>query len=400
MADIDLGLTEVEARAWAARTDKLQVPEPAGHAARRRRRGAPRERRTVIRHALHRPGWTRRNRWGLLALPLALAAALAASSDRVKLYFWDEGLRQPQRAAQGDVAGLPATRYTRQRGRAPAQGEGAAGRRAAGGHAVAVDVAARSCRPARRRSRWSSAWRPTPDLPLSACRLAVRDAEGTRYDYLAELGSAQPFSPCVPPDAPGPNRALGELDEGRDTSDEPARPESVDGQPGDHAAGGRGGQRRRPLVGPAGLRRALRHLTLSVTWSSACPPRRHRRGRAPVDRRGEQAHRHRQPDARVTVATCGENASQVSSSCGRSGRGRGVEPVLQPGRGEERQPEDQHRRQAGDRELPDAAGEPVKRSRTSANTSPHKRRTGFGTAARIRQFPALRLGRRPTSRWP
>jgi hypothetical protein len=29
MADIDLGLTEVEARTWAARTDKLQVPEPA-----------------------------------------------------------------------------------------------------------------------------------------------------------------------------------------------------------------------------------------------------------------------------------------------------------------------------------------------------------------------------------
>ena len=55
----------------------------------------------LVRHARHTPTWLRRNRWGLLALPFALVASLAASSDRVKLYFWDEDLHQPHRAVQG-----------------------------------------------------------------------------------------------------------------------------------------------------------------------------------------------------------------------------------------------------------------------------------------------------------
>jgi len=188
----------------------------------------------MIRHALHTPSWTRRNRWGLVALPLALVTALAASSDRVKLYFWDEGLRQPQRAAQGTWLDFRDT-YS------DSEGE----------HPMAVKVRLDAVRPA------STLWQSTsplqlpagtqavevelsleadPDLPLSVCRLAVRDAEGTRYDYLSTVGSAQPYSPCVPPDAPGPQRALGELDEGRDTdvgvgggdksTGDPVRPES------------------------------------------------------------------------------------------------------------------------------------------------------------------------------
>ena len=178
----------------------------------------------MIRHALHTPSWTRRNRWGLLALPLALVAALAASSDRVKLYFWDEGLRQPQRAAQGAWLDFRNT-YS------DSDGE----------HPLEVKVRLDAVRPAS--TLWQSesplqlpagtqavevelSLEADPDLPLSICRLAVRDAEGTRYDYLSTIGSAQPFSPCVPPDAPGPQRALGALDEGRDVSDDPVRPES------------------------------------------------------------------------------------------------------------------------------------------------------------------------------
>ena len=178
----------------------------------------------MIRHALHTPSWTRRNRWGLVALPLALVTALAASSDRVRLYFWDEGLRQAQRAEQGAWLDFRNT-YS------DSEGE----------HPLAVKVRLDGVRPAT--ALWRSAsplelapgtqalevelsLEADPRLPLSICKLAVRDAGGTRYDYLSPIGGSQPFSPCVPPDAPGPQRALGELDEGRDISGEPVRPES------------------------------------------------------------------------------------------------------------------------------------------------------------------------------
>lgn len=178
----------------------------------------------MIRHSLHNPSWTRRNRWGLLALPLALAAALAASSDRVELYFWDEGLRRPQHAAQGAWLDFRDT-YSDSEGK----------------HPLRVRVRLDGVRPAT--SLWTStspldlppgtqalevdlSLAADPGLPLSICRLAVRDAAGTRYDYLGTIGGGQPFSPCVPPDAPGPQRALGELDKGLDTSGDPVRPES------------------------------------------------------------------------------------------------------------------------------------------------------------------------------
>jgi hypothetical protein len=183
----------------------------------------------VIRHAIHRPGWTRRNWWGLVALPVALAAALAASSDRVKLYFWDEGLREPQRAAQGDWLDFRHT-YT------DSEGE----------HPLEVRVRLDSVAPAT--SGWNSttplelapgtkavavslSLEADPDLPLAGCKLAVRDAAGTRYEYLTEIGGSQPYSPCVPPDTPGPSPALGEIDKGRDTSGEPARPASWEVSP-------------------------------------------------------------------------------------------------------------------------------------------------------------------------
>jgi hypothetical protein len=176
----------------------------------------------LVRHALHAPTWTRRNRWGLLALPFALVAALAASSDRVKLYFWDEGLHQPHRAVQGAWLDFRDT-YSDSDGEHPLEVkvrlDGVREAIAlwqspsplelpAGARAVEVELSLEA----------------DPKLPLSTCKLAVRDAGGTRYEYLTDIGGAQPFSPCVPPDAPGPQRALGDLDKGRDTSDEPARP--------------------------------------------------------------------------------------------------------------------------------------------------------------------------------
>ena len=177
----------------------------------------------AIRHALYAPGWTRRNRWGLLVLPFALAAALVGSSDRVRLYFWDEGLHQPQRAPQGAWLAFGDTYHD-------SEGE----------HPLKVRIRLDSVAPAT--TGWTSTTpvdlppgtkavavsltlEADPSLPLSVCRLAVRDAEGNRYDYLTEVGR-QPPAPCVPPDAPGPFAKLGEIDKGRDTSGEPVRPRS------------------------------------------------------------------------------------------------------------------------------------------------------------------------------
>jgi hypothetical protein len=180
--------------------------------------------RDAIRHALHKPTWLGLNRWGLVGLPFALAAALAASSDRVQLYFWNEDLRRPQQAVQGSWLDYRGTYED-------SEGE----------HQLAVRLRLDGVRPA------STLWRSElplelpegtqavevelsleadPQLPLSICKLAVRDADGTRYDYLSDIGGAQPLSPCVPPDAPGPGRRLGALDEGLDNSDDPVRPES------------------------------------------------------------------------------------------------------------------------------------------------------------------------------
>jgi hypothetical protein len=176
----------------------------------------------AIRHALYAPGWTRRNRWGLLALPFALAAALVASSDRVQLYFWDEGLHQPQRAAQGAWLAFADNYHD-------SEGE----------HPLKVRIRLDSVAPAT--TGWTSttpldlppgtkavavslSLEADPQLPLSVCRLAVRDAAGNRYDYLTGVGGTQPLSPCVPPDAPGPLAKLGEIDKGRDTSGDPVRP--------------------------------------------------------------------------------------------------------------------------------------------------------------------------------
>ena len=64
-----------------------------------------------------------------------------------------------------------------------------------------------------------------PDVVLRGCSLAVRDADGTRYDYVANgWGATQPASPCVPADAPGPAPSLGDLDDVLTPDSTPRRP--------------------------------------------------------------------------------------------------------------------------------------------------------------------------------
>ena len=53
----------------------------------------------------------------------------------------------------------------------------------------------------------------------------MRDAAGTRYDYVSNgWGALQPVVPCVPEDTPGPWPSLGDLDDVLADPDAPPRP--------------------------------------------------------------------------------------------------------------------------------------------------------------------------------
>lgn len=163
--------------------------------------------------------WWRRNRWGVGALPIAVVAALAASSYRVHDYWWldeprdlvtvPEGAWVEFTAAQYDRTGtVPFTVEIRLDGLRPADAPFGDGELnvPAGARAVAVDLDLAA----------------SPDTPLVGCELTLRDAAGTEYAYQSTAPSiTQAASPCVPPDARGP-----ELDviEGFEPDDGPRRP--------------------------------------------------------------------------------------------------------------------------------------------------------------------------------
>lgn len=155
-------------------------------------------------------GWWRRNRWGLAALPVALALTVVAAGDRVATMWWDQDLRL------ATAAGPDGTVDFRQD--LPETGGGTRplevaitldGVRAAqplpedmvvpaGARAVQIDLTLSA----------------EPDVILVGCRLAVRDAAGTRYEYVSNAwGAWQATSPCVPEDATGPWPSRGELDD-------------------------------------------------------------------------------------------------------------------------------------------------------------------------------------------
>lgn len=170
------------------------------------------------------PGWWRRNRWGLVALPLAAVAALAGSSDRVKLLFWDEGLHREQAAQQGDWLEFRDTFHDSEgehplelRVRLDSVDDTTTG----WGSSDPIDL-----QPGGKAVRVTVSFEADPDLAMRVCQLAVRDADGTRYAYLPVLGEvSQPLSPCVPDATPGPWPAMGE-DLAETTPGEPPRPRS------------------------------------------------------------------------------------------------------------------------------------------------------------------------------
>jgi hypothetical protein len=146
--------------------------------------------------------WLRRNRWGLVALPVAAVLAVGANAQRVHGYWWDKDLRHA--AATGgrdewvtwsgefsDALG-PSTRTFRVKVTStepPAPGDAAKLKLASDltGIRVTMDFEA------------------APDQVLSGCRLALLDAEGNRYLYRPMVNKLkQDLWPCVPEDSPGP----------------------------------------------------------------------------------------------------------------------------------------------------------------------------------------------------
>ncbi|WP_258723856.1 hypothetical protein [Cellulomonas sp. NS3] len=175
-------------------------------------------------------GWWARNRWPLAALPVALVAALGASSDRVSTYYWHSGLHDERAADRGERLTLH-DEYT--------DGDGTHERTLrvrldrtesltpADVRATGVDVP-----PGARAVQVTLSLEADPDVPLASCRLALRDEDGTRYGYRppgfesVRSAAARPMYPCVPDETPGPFESLGALDDALTPDDSPARPAS------------------------------------------------------------------------------------------------------------------------------------------------------------------------------
>ncbi|MGY4642716.1 hypothetical protein [Cellulomonas sp. URHB0016] len=159
-------------------------------------------------------GWWRRNRWALVALPVALALALVAAGDRVRTLWWVQDLRVPTTVGADGTAELHQRVYD------------------GGDGTVPIDVRVHldgvrdatslpdnlELPPGTRAVQVDLTLSADPEVGLTGCSLAVRDAGGTRYDYVSNgWGALQPALACVPEDAPGPRPSFG---------DAPADPET------------------------------------------------------------------------------------------------------------------------------------------------------------------------------
>ncbi|UZN04499.1 hypothetical protein [Cellulomonas sp. S1-8] len=167
-------------------------------------------------------GWWRRNRWALVTLPVALALALIASGDRVRTMWWEQDLRRPAAAAAGETVAYHQEVRDGLGGTYPIDVQVHLD-----GVEDAGDLPDRMVLPAGTRAvRVDLTLGADPDSVLVTCRLAVRDADGTRYDYVSSAwGATQSGTPCVPADATGPWPSLGEeLDEKTTTPDETSGP--------------------------------------------------------------------------------------------------------------------------------------------------------------------------------
>ena len=155
-----------------------------------------------------RRSWLRRNRVGLVLLPIALAAALAGNAERLQTLWWEDALHAPQRPDSTGVVhfvdayddghhawpirpALSLVSVARVDSLPGSDGEPRPVTLPTGAvlHKVTLHVEA------------------DPNMILTGCTLALADEDGTRWETGSrafEVDASEPFSPCTPDDHPGP----------------------------------------------------------------------------------------------------------------------------------------------------------------------------------------------------
>lgn len=166
--------------------------------------------------------WWRRNRWGMMLLPVALVVALAAGSSRIHAYWWVRGFHAQAPVTDG-VASLT-DEYDDGHLRYPIEA-----RFRVASFAPAPDVTLDNDDPlpdGLRAWRLRFAVEADPDIVLSGCSVAVVDSAGNviREDD-SGLGLNQfNVSRCVPEDTPGPGVDVGSTDPPKLDDGESPRP--------------------------------------------------------------------------------------------------------------------------------------------------------------------------------
>lgn len=155
------------------------------------------------------PGWWRRNRWWLVALPVAIVLMVVASGYRVQTWWWDSGLHDRVGHAEAGKwvrVTLPfkdAVGETTRTFEVRALGVRPAARIPSGG------LAERDVPPGVTAHAVELEFRADPGQDLNYCFVRLVDADGVRYGGSSPDAMRQ-SNLCLPEDTPGPAKPLAE----------------------------------------------------------------------------------------------------------------------------------------------------------------------------------------------
>ncbi|MFT4286285.1 hypothetical protein [Nocardioides sp.] len=155
--------------------------------------------------------WLRRNRWGLVGLPVAAALLVAGNGQRVKGWWWQADLRYAAATAdQGewltyaedfeDAVG-PATHRITFR---------ITGLERIDSYTDQWGTTTTVSNPAYDAWRVHLDGKADPDTVLVGCSMALTEADGTRYEWADNTDNIQQdqLYPCLPADAYGPSTSI------------------------------------------------------------------------------------------------------------------------------------------------------------------------------------------------